>query len=457
MSSLSRLKASPALVVRALVALAAAGAIAAAVTALATGRVSRGAGFAQEILVLAVVGALARRYGIPLPGKGFTSYILGVTAYAILDRGWPLGVLVAPAAMITGDLALRRLPAATALDNAAHLTAGSAVAGLAYARLGGTTGPDALAPDNLLPLVTLLVLLPCIVNGTFYLQLALGRAIAWVDARLTARWEAVVYVCSFGLALGWLAVMHANVGGIRLVGIGAALLGATVASGPVIRRAVRADELALIQDLSQAIARDISLAKSFQRIQELARRLVPWEHMGFARYDAASNEMELVADTAATDHGRFRFDALPPRKYRLRITPVPNRRATTPVFYDLTLPAAASRSRTFGQTYNILISGRVFEDLNSNGVIDAGEVGLASVTVFVDADNDGVPDSDELSVLTDAAGRYAITALPSGTFNIRVHTTSSSANTVPGSGRRTVTLSSGQVAANVNLGQRRIA
>ncbi len=309
MSSLSRLKASPALVVRALVALAAAGAIAAAVTVLATGRVSRGAGFAQEILVLAVVGALARRYGIPLPGKGFTSYILGVTAYAILDRGWPLGVLVAPAAMITGDLALRRLPAATALDNAAHLTAGSAVAGLAYARLGGTTGPDALAPDNLLPLVTLLVLLPCIVNGTFYLQLALGRAIAWVDARLTARWEAVVYVCSFGLALGWLAVMHANVGGIRLVGIGAALLGATVASGPVIRRAVRADELALIQDLSQAIARDISLARSFQRIQELARRLVPWEHMGFARYDAASNEMELVADTAATDHGRFRFDA----------------------------------------------------------------------------------------------------------------------------------------------------
>src|SRR5437870_3833543 len=77
------------------------------------------------------------------------------------------------------------------------------------------------------------------------------------------------------------------------------------------RRGVRADELALIQGLSQAMARDISLAKSFPRIQELARRLVPWEHMGFARYDAGTNEMELVADTATGDReGRtVRFDA----------------------------------------------------------------------------------------------------------------------------------------------------
>ena len=53
----------------------------------------------------------------------------------------------------------------------------------------------------------------------------------------------------------------------------------------------------------------MSLARSFPRIQKLARRLVPWEHMGFARYDAATNEMELVADTAAGDRARFRFDA----------------------------------------------------------------------------------------------------------------------------------------------------
>src|SRR5919109_31731 len=234
MSFPSRVKASPGLLVRALVALGAAAAIAAAVARFAAGRPALEAGAAQELFVLAVVGALARRFGIALPGNGFTSYILGVGAYAPLDGGWPFGVVVGPVAMLAGDVALRRLPLAAALDNAAHLTAGGAVAGLVYERLGGATGAAA---------------------------------------------------------------------------IGAALAVATAATLSVLQRGVRADELALLQGLGQAIARDISLAKSFPRIQELARRLVPWEHMGFARYDPATNEMVLVADTAATPGVTFRYDA----------------------------------------------------------------------------------------------------------------------------------------------------
>ncbi len=311
MSALSRLKASPGLLVRALVALGAVAAIAAGLAAFASRRVPLGADVVEEIAVLVVVGALTRRYGIALPGNGFSSYILGVTAYAILDRGWAFGVVVASLAMLAGDLALRRLPVAAALGNVAHLAAGSALAGLAYARLGGATGAQALAANNLVPLVAFLVLLPCVVNGTFYIELALGRTLAWVDAALTARWEAVVYACSVGLALACLALAHASVDMIGFLVIGVVLVSAAVASVSVIRRAVHADQLALIQGLSQAIARDISLAKSFPRIQELARRLVPWEHMGFARYDAGTNEMELVADTATGHRGsdKARFDA----------------------------------------------------------------------------------------------------------------------------------------------------
>jgi len=153
-------------------------------------------------------------------------------------------------------------------------------------RLGGAAAAQALTAGNLVPLIVFLVLLPCVVNGTFYIELALGRSLAWVDAALTARWEAVVYACSAGLALACLGLAHAGLETGPFLVIGAAIAGAAVASVSVIRRGVHADELALIQGLSQAIARDISLAKSFPRIQELARRLVPWEHMGFARYDA---------------------------------------------------------------------------------------------------------------------------------------------------------------------------
>src|SRR2546422_7230817 len=126
---------------------------------------------------------------------------LGVMVFAVLDRGWPCAALVAPVAMGAGDLVLRRLPGRAALGNAAHLTAGTAVVGAAYERLGGAGGGDALTAANLPALAVLLVLLPVVVNSTFYLELSLGRTLAWVDAWLTARWETIVYGCSAALAL----------------------------------------------------------------------------------------------------------------------------------------------------------------------------------------------------------------------------------------------------------------
>src|SRR6266542_3818773 len=310
MGLLSRLK-SPGLMVRAPVSLAAALAVVAAVTAYARGQAVFGWALGLELVILATIGALTRLYGIPLPGTGFASYTLGVTAYAMLDRGWTGAILAGSVAVAAGDLLLRRLPKRTAVGNAAHLAAGTALAGLVYQRLGGATGAEALSPTNLPALGSLILLLPALVNATFYLERALGRSVAWVDAGLTARWEAIVYACSAALALAWLWLAHADLGRGATAALGTVLAAATATSAHVIRLGVRADEQALIQGLSQVIAGDISLARSFTRIQELARRLVSWEHMGFARYDAHANEMELVVDTAvAAQPGRsFRFDA----------------------------------------------------------------------------------------------------------------------------------------------------
>src|SRR5438034_1133086 len=250
MSSLLRVQASPALLPRALVSLGALFAIGWAALGYASGAARAGPGFAMELLALAVVGALTRRYGIPLPGNGFSSYVLGVVAYALLARGWAFATVVAPLAVLPGDLWLRRLPPRAAFGNAAHLAAGTAAAGLLYARLGGAIGAEALGAHNLPALAAVLLVLPVVINGTFYLELALGPARAWVDPRLTARWEGTVYACSALLALGWLRLMHTELGVGAALPLALALTIATVGSLSVIRRAARADQLQLVQGLS---------------------------------------------------------------------------------------------------------------------------------------------------------------------------------------------------------------
>jgi len=224
MRLLSRFSTAPALIVRVAVALAAIVSFGAGLTAYVNGRVPTGENLPLAGALLVLVAAVTRRYGIALPGNGFSSYVLGVMLFGILDRGWAFAAIVAPFAMLVGDVLMRRLPLRAALGNAAHLTAGSTFVGLMYARLSGATGVAALSADNAWVVALTVVMLPIIVNGTFYLELALGQTIAWVDARLTLRWESIVYLVSAALALGWLAVVNATIP----VGTRALLTGALV-------------------------------------------------------------------------------------------------------------------------------------------------------------------------------------------------------------------------------------
>ncbi|OLC06393.1 MAG: hypothetical protein AUH41_12940 [Gemmatimonadetes bacterium 13_1_40CM_66_11] len=310
MRLLSRFSTAPALIVRVAVALAAIVSFGAGLTAYVSGRVLPGENLPLAGALLVLVAAVTRRYGIALPGNGFSSYVLGVMLFGILDRGWAFAAIVAPFAMLVGDVLMRRLPLRAALGNAAHLTAGSTFVGLMYARLSGATGVAAVSADNAWVVALTVVMLPIIVNGTFYLELALGQTIAWVDARLTLRWESIVYLVSAALALGWLAVVNATIPVETRALLTGGLLLATWGSLGVLRLGVRADELHLIQRLAQVIAAELTLSHSFERVQELTRQLVPWEQMGFARYDPRTRQMELVADTAAQPGAAaFRFDS----------------------------------------------------------------------------------------------------------------------------------------------------
>src|SRR5262245_34472533 len=285
-----------AVVVRALVALGALAALVAAGVAVASGR----AGPASSIQGLALVGigVLTRRYGIGLPGYGFSSYILGVVLFALLAGGWVFAVLVASLSVLLGDLMLRRTSVRSALSNTAHVTFWTAVVGLLYARLGGHYRAEAFATSNLGPRAVASVALPLLVNSTFYLELGLNRTVARAHAALTARWEALVNGSAALFALGWLRLGYSNLEPTLEVALAVVLASLSAVSIYVVRRAIRADELDLVQELSLAITRGLGLAQSFDRIQRLTRRLVPWDQMGFARYDSRTNEMELLADTA---------------------------------------------------------------------------------------------------------------------------------------------------------------
>ena len=252
----------------------------------------------RELALLVVVAAATRRFGLALPGKGFASFVLGVVLFAVLHRGWGFGVLMAPLGMLAGDIPLRRLRLRTAFANAGHLTFGTAVMGFAYDRVGGYYGAAALTPHNLLPFLLLFVGLPLVVNGTFYAELALSESKAWVDFGLTLRWESIVYLLSAALALAALETVTGALPATLVVGFGVALLALTVIAHWIARKGIRADELTLVEQLSHAIAADVNLERNFTAIQELTHRLMPWDQMGFARYDARRSLFEHLLETA---------------------------------------------------------------------------------------------------------------------------------------------------------------
>jgi len=261
-----------------------------------------------EFGLTAAAAALTRRFGLPLPGKGFASFVLGVVLFATLRHGGGWAALVAVLGMPAGDLLFRRLRLRAALANAGHLTLGTALVGVLYERLGGAHGTAALAADNVVPLMVLLAALPALINATFYLELSTAKSVAWVDARLTIRWEAIVFALSAALALAWLWGMSAPRLPYRLF-LAVLLLGLTALAHYVAGAGVHAEELGLIQRFTRALAADVDLGRNFATIQTLTQRLVPWHEMGFARYDESRREMDVLADTSLAPGTTVRYHA----------------------------------------------------------------------------------------------------------------------------------------------------
>jgi protocatechuate 3,4-dioxygenase beta subunit len=160
-----------------------------------------------------------------------------------------------------------------------------------------------------------------------------------------------------------------------------------------------------------------------------------------------ANEPTTLTDAS----GNFKFSNLAAGTYRLREAMPSGWRVSTPSngFRDVTVAAGANvTGQTFGDTQKVLISGNVFNDLNSNGAMNAGEA-LSGWRVYVDLNNNGRYDANEPSAVTDSTGKYVFRTLSAGSFRLRVNAPSTFHTSTPASGVANFTLGAGGIATRL--------
>ena len=165
------------------------------------------------------------------------------------------------------------------------------------------------------------------------------------------------------------------------------------------------------------------------------------------------------ACTAGTD-GTYRFDGLLTGNYRVVVpTPAGWVRTTGDDGYrTLSLgEGQVAGNVNFGRALPGSVAGNVFNDRNANGRKDRKEGYMASVRVFLDADNDGVLDAGETSVLTNKGGAYSFTGLLPGTHSVRVVPKTGWKPTLPTNGVSAVAVIGGRAATGILFGLKRIA
>jgi len=257
-----------------------------------------------------VIAAATRVFGIPLPGKGFASFAVGAGIAGIIALDWAAGAIFASAGIFVGDALVRRLPLRNSISNAGHFLTACSVSGWVYfGLLGGGLGAGAFSQQNVWRLAVLILVFLVTVNATFYLQLKLSPAIAWVDARLTARWEGTVAVLATLLALGALKLAYSDATPRGYVAGGLVLMSLTVLTHWLVRQGAIGESLQLVQRLSGLISARPEIHSALSDIQRLTRSLVPWEEMGIAMYDAPRHEFIVIADTSPAVPIGKRFSA----------------------------------------------------------------------------------------------------------------------------------------------------
>ena len=117
--------------------------------------------------------------------------------------------------------------------------------------------------------------------------------------------------------------------------------------------------------------------------------------------------------------GSYHIDDVPGGKYWLRMEHVNGYAATKTESYRINVAALGEVVKKFAVTQGGTVRGVVFNDLNGNGIQDAGDVGLPNFRIWIDLDNDGVLDEKEPTTHTNSVGKFVLADLLPGNYRIR--------------------------------------
>ncbi|QOV89027.1 SdrD B-like domain-containing protein [Humisphaera borealis] len=136
-----------------------------------------------------------------------------------------------------------------------------------------------------------------------------------------------------------------------------------------------------------------------------------------------NNTLDSGERNTTTDaDGTFAFSNVGPGTFRIREVVPSGWTQTTANPSPIVMTSGANvTSIRFGNRLTAVkqISGAKFQDTNGDGIRQAGEPGVASVTLYLDVNGNGQRDNGELSTLTDATGAYGFTNVTPGTYKVR--------------------------------------
>ncbi|MFO1467451.1 MAG: SdrD B-like domain-containing protein, partial [Steroidobacteraceae bacterium] len=130
-----------------------------------------------------------------------------------------------------------------------------------------------------------------------------------------------------------------------------------------------------------------------------------------------ANGVTVATTTTAAD-GSYHFDNVPAGRYTLVESQPAGYGSSTPdsVALDLTNASGTPPVVDFGETAGSL-AGQVYDDANNNGHRDAGEPGIANVTLTLSG-TDARGNAVTRSVTTGKDGHYRVADLPGGSYTL---------------------------------------